>query len=67
MPYVEIHIKGSIDSHLLDWFQGLTVQHISQDESCLMAEVVDNSAVYGILSSLSSLGITLKSVSVTEK
>jgi hypothetical protein len=66
MPYVEISIKGRIDLHLSDWLGDLTIQSVTQDESWLSGEVADSSAVYGILSSLSSLGIALKSVSVKE-
>jgi hypothetical protein len=66
MRFIEIHIKGSIDPNLLDWFQGMAVQPISPDESRITCEVVDNSAVYGILSTLSSLGLSLISVSVSD-
>jgi hypothetical protein len=67
MPFIEIHFKGEIDSNWLDWFQGLTIQAISPSEVCLSSEVADNSAIYGILSTMSSLGITLISVSVIDK
>ncbi len=66
MPQIEIHIKGSIDPGLSDWFQGITVQPISPDESCLSCEAADNSAIFGFLSTLSSLGLTLISVSVSD-
>ena len=66
MRFIEIHIKSSIDPNLLDWFQGIAVQPISPDESCLSGEVADNSAIYGILSTLGSLGLSLISVSVSD-
>jgi len=65
MPRIEIHVKGSVDPGVADWFQGMVVESTSPDESCLCCEVADNSAVYGILSTLSSLGLSLISVSVT--
>lgn len=65
MPFIEIHFKGRIGPNFSDWFHGLTVQIKSPDESCICGEVPDNSAIYGILSSMSSLGLTLISVSVT--
>jgi hypothetical protein len=65
MPFLEIHIKGMLDPILTDWFQGFNCQSISSDEFCLTGEVMDDSAVYGVLSSLSSLGLTLISVSIT--
>jgi hypothetical protein len=67
MLYIEIHVKGRPDPNLADWFQGMQVQPISPDEFCLTSQAEDNSAVYGIISSLSSLGLTLISVSVTDK
>jgi hypothetical protein len=67
MPYLEIHVKGKIDPHLSDWFQGMTIRPESENESCLCSEVADNSAIYGILSSLSTLGISLISVTVTDQ
>ncbi len=67
MPFLEIHIKGRIDPDLSEWFEGMTVHSVSAQESCLRSEVADNSAIYGILSSLNSLGLTLISVSVKEE
>jgi hypothetical protein len=67
MLFLEIHVKGKIDPNLSDWFQGLTVRSIASNEFRLTSEVADSSAIYGILSSLGNLGLTLVSVSVTEK
>jgi hypothetical protein len=66
MPYIQIHIKGRIDPAMSDWFQGFAIEPLSPDESRLTGEAVDNSAVYGLMSTLSTLGITLISVSISE-
>jgi hypothetical protein len=66
MPYIEIHFKGSIDTELSEWFQGMSVYTSAPDECCLSGEVADNSAIYGIVSTLSSLGISLVSIVVTD-
>lgn len=66
MPLIEIHIKGRIDTELSDWFQGAVIQSISPEESCLLYQAVDNSAIYGFLSTLGSLRLTLISVCVTD-
>jgi hypothetical protein len=66
MPQVEIHVKGSIGPRMADWFQGMTIEPVSPGMSCLCCTAADNSAIYGILSTLSSLGLTLVSVSVTD-
>jgi hypothetical protein len=67
MPYLEIHVKGKIDPSLSDWFQGMTFHPEPDNQTCLQSEVEDNSAIYGILSSLSTLGITLVSVTVIDQ
>jgi hypothetical protein len=67
MPYLEIHVKGSLDPNLSDWFQGMTIRPEGENKSCLCSEVPDNSAIYGIISSLSTLGVTLVSVMVTDQ
>ena len=66
MPFIEIHIKGSFAPDFSDWFEGMEVLGLSPDESSLSGEVADKSALYGILSTLSSLGLSLISVSVSE-
>ncbi|HEX7975921.1 MAG TPA: hypothetical protein VF498_16045 [Anaerolineales bacterium] len=65
MSIIEIHIKGNIDPNLSDWFQGMVVEAISLDESRISCEAADNSTIYGILSALNTLGLSLISVSVT--
>lgn len=67
MPFIEIHIKNRLDSNRSDWFQGLAIEPMSEDETRLSGDVPDRSAVYGLLASLSSLGLTLISVDVTEQ
>ena len=63
MPQVEIHIKGKIDEHWSDWFKGLMVKHVSEEETVLTGPVADQSALYGLLARLRDLGLTLLSVS----
>ncbi len=66
MPFIEIHCKGAIDTNWSDWFQGISVQPISSNEICLNGEVPDNAAIYGIFSTMSSLGIKIISISVAD-
>jgi hypothetical protein len=66
MPHIEIHIKGGIDPAMTDWFQGMSIQSISAEESCLCCDAADKSTIYGILSTLGTLGLSLISVSVTD-
>ena len=62
MLRVEVRVKGQIDEHWSDWFEGLTVTHTDQDETVLTGLVVDQSALYGLLAKLRDLGLPLLSV-----
>ena len=62
MLNVEIQIKGRIDEHWSSWFEGLTITHPSEGETVLIGQVTDQAALYGILSRLRDLGLSLTSV-----
>jgi hypothetical protein len=64
MPYITIHCKGKLDASWSDWFQGLSIEPAGPDETILSGQVADNAAIYGILSALSSLCLTLISCNV---
>ena len=66
MLKAEIRVKGQIDEHWSDWFEGLTVTHADQDETVLTGLVVDQSALYGLLAKLRDLGLPLLSANCTE-
>jgi len=66
MLRAEIQVKGQIDEHWSDWFEGLTVTHTDQDETVLTGLVVDQSALYGLLAKLRDLGLPLLSVNCKE-
>jgi hypothetical protein len=66
MLRAEIQVKGRIDEHWSDWFEGLTVTHTDHDETVLTGLVVDQSALYGLLAKLRDLGLPLLSVNCTE-
>jgi hypothetical protein len=67
MLTVRIRVKGCIDEHWSDWFAGLSITHPEQIESVLFGEVVDQAALYGVLSMLRDLGLPLVSVESDEK
>jgi hypothetical protein len=66
MQSVEIRVKGRIDEHWSDWFDGLTITHTDQDETVLTGSIVDQTALYGLLSKLRNLGLPLVSVNPSE-
>ena len=66
MQSVEIRVKGQIDEHWSDWFEGLTLAHTEQGETILWGTVVDQAALYGLLTKLRNLGLSLVSVNSVE-
>ena len=62
MRTVEIRVKGCIDEHWSAWLAGLNITHTDQDETVLSGQVVDQAALYGVLSMLRDLGLPLLSV-----
>lgn len=65
MTKVEIRIKGRINAHWSEWFEGLTIAH-TDDETILSGEVADQAALYGLIARLRDLGLELVSVSSEE-
>ena len=66
MQQVEIRVKGQIDQHWSDWFDGLAITHTEEDETVLTGTVVDEAAMYGLLSKLRDLGLQLLLVNRTD-
>jgi hypothetical protein len=66
MRSIEIRVKGKIDENWSDWFEGLTIMHTDQGETILTGPVVDQAALYGLLSRLRDLGLPLVSVNPVE-
>ncbi|MBC8249402.1 MAG: hypothetical protein H8E90_06965 [Anaerolineales bacterium] len=66
MQNVEIRVKGQLDEHWSDWFEGLTITHTDQNETVLTGPVVDQAALHGLLAKLRDLGLPLVSVSLSE-
>jgi len=67
MQNVEIRVKGQIDQHWSDWFDGLTVTHTDQNETVLTGPIVDQAALHGLLAKLRDLGLPIVSVNLSEE
>ena len=63
---VEIRVKGRIDEHWSEWFDGLTIAHSDQNETVLTGLIPDQPALYGLIAKLRDLGLSLRSVSCIE-
>ena len=57
-----IRVKGHLDLHWAEWFDGLTISHEANGETLLSGPVVDQAALYGTLLKLRSLNLSLLSV-----
>ena len=66
MLQVEIHIRDQMDEQWSDWFEGLTVTPSGTNETVLTGTVIDQTAMFGVLTRIRDLGIALISVKVIE-
>lgn len=66
MQQVEIRIKGQINKGWSEWFGGLTINYSECNETILTGLVLDEAALYGIISRLRDLGLQLTSLSSKE-
>jgi hypothetical protein len=66
MLRVEIRVKGKIAEHWSAWFEDLDVTYTARDESVLSGCVIDQAALYGLITKLRDLGLSLISVSSQE-
>jgi hypothetical protein len=66
MRHVTIRIKGQLDADWSDWFGGLQLTHLNDNESLLTGEIKDQPELYGVLSKVRDLGLELVSVDVRD-
>jgi hypothetical protein len=63
---VEVRVKGQIDPQWSRYLGTLSITHTDAGETLLTGQIRDQSALYGLLERLSSLGLQLVSVAVKE-
>jgi hypothetical protein len=61
---IVLRIEGHLDHSWSDWFEGLSMHHLPDGSTELSGQVVDQTALYGLLSRARDLGLTLLSVSM---
>ncbi len=66
MQQVEIRVKGRIDERWSEWLDGLAIRHTINGETVLDGPILDQAALYGLMSKLRDLGLTLLTVNCTE-
>lgn len=57
--YYQIKVKGHLDQHWSDWFDGLTISHEADGQTTLSGPVVDQAALFGLLAKVHNLNLTL--------
>ena len=66
MKQVEIRVKGQIDERWSEWLDGLAITH-REGETLLAGVILDQSALYGLISKLRDLGLPLAAVRVGDE
>ena len=64
--HYEIRIKGHLDNRWAEWFEGFTITLEDNGETLLSGEVIDQSALHGLLKKVRDLGLPLLSVNRIE-
>ncbi len=65
--FFEIRVKGQLDSHWSEWFEGLELRYLDNGETILFGHIVDQAALIGILNKVNHLNLTLLAVSEIPK
>lgn len=60
-PYT-IHIKEKLDASWSDWFDGLSITPLPNDETLISGSILDQAALHGLLNKVRDLGLTLVAV-----
>ncbi len=58
----EIRIQGHLDYRWTAWFDGLSISNESDGNTVIRGEVVDQSALHGLLQKVRDIGLPLVSV-----
>jgi hypothetical protein len=58
----EIRVRGHLDGRWSEWFDGLTITNLEDGDAVLSGEIVDQSALHGVLNKVRDLGVPLVAV-----
>ena len=62
----ELVVEGILDQRWSEWFPGMNISHRSDGNTVLRGEVVDQSALQGILQKICGLNMALISINKVE-
>lgn len=58
----EIRIKGHLDEHWSEWFDGLAIAYPGDNETLISGPVADQAALHGLLARVRDLNLKLLSI-----
>ena len=58
----EIRVRGTLTERWSAWFEGMELQPASEGETILRGPLIDQAALFGVLSKIHSLNLELISV-----
>jgi hypothetical protein len=62
-----IRVRGLLAPDWSPWFAGFAIEHVSDGDTILSGEVIDESAFYGLISRARDLGLTIVSIERQER
>ena len=57
-----IRVQGTLPPQWSAWFEGLSISHEAPDDTILAGKVADQAALYGVISRVRDLGLTLLAI-----
>jgi hypothetical protein len=60
--HYQIQVRGPVDAHWSGWFGDLTITYDPTGNTVLAGPLLDQAALYGVISRIRDLGLTLLSV-----
>ena len=62
--YLKITLQDNLSETCLTWFEGLQIQPLENNSTCLSGEIADYPALYGLLERIRDLNLHLVCVQV---
>jgi hypothetical protein len=66
MAVYEIRVRGHLDGRWSEWFDGLTIANVEDGDAVLSGEIVDQSALHGVLNKVRDLSLPLIAVNLVK-